>query len=139
MTLDFVRVPSVEKLILKGCTKLSMIHASLGDLKHLILLDLNNCKCLKSLPSKISWESLEIFILSGCSKLKKFPEIMRNMSRLLKLYLDGTTIEDLSLLMEQLTGLIKLDLTKCKSLSSLPGVICNLTSLKTHSIWLLKT
>ena len=139
MTLDFVRVPNLKKLILKGCTKLSMIHASLGDLKHLILLDLNNCKCLKSLPSKISWESLEIFILSSCSKWKKFPEIMRNMSRLLKLYLDGTTIEDLSLLMEQLTGLIKLDLTKCKSLSSLPGVICNLTSLKTHSIWLLKT
>ena len=111
-----------------------MIHASLGDLKHLILLDLNNCKFLKSLPSKISWESLDIFILSGCSKLKKFPKIMRNMSRLLKLYLDGTTIEDLPLSMEQLTGLIKSDLTKCKSLSSLLGVICNLTSLKTLTL-----
>ena len=52
MTLDFATIPNLEKLILKGCTKLSMIHASLGDLKHLILLDLNNCKCLKNLPSK---------------------------------------------------------------------------------------
>ena len=111
-----------------------MIHASLGDLKHLILLDLNNCKCLKCLPSKISWESLDIFILSGCSKLKKFPEIMRNMSWLLKLYLDGTTIEDLPLSMEQLTGLVKLDLTKCKSHSSHPEAICNLTSLKTLTL-----
>nr|XP_023873789.1 TMV resistance protein N-like [Quercus suber] len=131
MTLDFARVPNLEKLILKGCTKLSMIHASLGDLKHLILLDLNNCKCLKSLPCKINWESLEIFILSGCSKLKKFPEIVGNMSHLLKLYLDGTAIEDLPLSMEQLTGLITLDLTNCKNLSNLPRVICSLTSLKT--------
>ena len=79
-----------------------MIHASLGDLKHLILLDLNNCKCLKSLPCKISWESLEIFILSGCSKLNKFLEIVGNMSRLLELYLGETAIEDLPLSMEQL-------------------------------------
>ncbi|XP_030967972.1 TMV resistance protein N-like isoform X2 [Quercus lobata] len=134
MTLDFARVPNLEKLILKGCTKLSMIHASLGDLKHLILLDLSNCKCLESLPCEISWESLEIFILSGCSKLKKFPEIVGNMSCLLKLYLDGTAIEDLPLSMEQLTGLITLDLTNCKNLSSLPGVICSLTSLKTLTL-----
>ena len=59
---------------------------------------------------------------------------MRNMSRLLKLYLDDTTIEDLPLSMEQLTGLNKLDLTKCKSLSSLLGAICNLTSLKTLTL-----
>ncbi|XP_050286581.1 disease resistance protein RUN1-like [Quercus robur] len=134
MTLDFARVPNLEKLILRGCTKLSMIHASLGDLKHLILLDLNGCKCLKSLPCKISWESLEIFILSGCSKLKKFPEIVGNMSRLLELYLDETAIEDLPLSMEQLTGLIKLVLTNCKNLSSLPGAICSLTSLKTLTL-----
>ena len=116
MTLDFARVPNLEKLILKGCTKLSTIQASLGDLKHLILLDLSNCTCLERLPGKISWESLEIFILSGCSKLKKFPEIVGNMSRLGELYLDETAIEDLPLSMEQLTGLIKLDLTNCKKL-----------------------
>ncbi|XP_050286575.1 TMV resistance protein N-like [Quercus robur] len=134
MTLDFARVPNLEKLILKGCTKLSKIHASLGDLKHLILLDLNGCTCLKRLPSKINLESLEIFVLSSCSKLKKFPEIVGNMSCLLELYLDGTAIEDLPLSMEQLTGLIKLDLTNCKNLSSLPGATCSLTSLKTLTL-----
>ena len=131
MTLDFARVPNLEKLILKGCTKLSKIHASLGDLKHLILLDLNGCTCLKSLPCKINLESLEIFILSSCSKLKNFPEIVGNMSHLLELYLDGTAIEDLPLSMEQLTRLIKLDLTNCKNLSSLPRVIFSLASLNT--------
>ena len=134
MTLDFARVPNLEKLILKGCTKLSKIHASLGGLKHLILLDLNGCTRLKSLPCKINLESLEIFILSSCSKLKKFPEIVGNMSRLQELYLDGTAIEDLPLSLEQLTGLIKLDLTNCRNLSSFPGTICSLTSLKTLTL-----
>ena len=134
MTLDFARVPNLEELILEGCTKLSMIHASLGDLKHLILLNLKNCKCLESLPSKISWESLKTFILSGCSKLKKFPEIVGNISCLQELYLDGTAIEDLPLSMVQLTGLIKLDLTNCKKLSSLPRVIFSLASLNTLTL-----
>ncbi|KAL4626531.1 hypothetical protein ACB092_05G103400 [Castanea dentata] len=132
--LDFARVPNLEKLILKGCTKLSKIDASIGDLKHLILLDLNGCTCLKSLPCKINLESLEIFILSSCSKLKKFPEIVGNMSQLLELYLDGTAIEGLPLSLEQLTGLLKLDLTNCKILPSLPGTICSLTSLKTLTL-----
>ena len=59
---------------------------------------------------------------------------MGNMSRLLKLYLDGTAVEDLSLSMEQLIGFIKLDLTNYKSLSSLLGAICSLTSLKTLTL-----
>ena len=130
MTLDFARVPNLKKLILKGCTKLSTIQASLGDLKHLDWLDLSNCTCLESLPDKISWESLEVFILSGCSKLKRFPEIVGNMSHLRRLYCDGTAIEDLPSSMKQLTGLFLLDLTNCKNLSSLPRVICNLTSLQ---------
>ena len=130
MTLDFARVPNLEKLILKGCTKLSTIQASLGDLKHLILLDLSNCTCLESLPDKISWESLKTFIVSGCSKLKRFPEIVGNMSCLQHLHWDGTAIEDLPPSMKQLTGLIILNLTNCKNLSSLPRVICNLTSLQ---------
>ena len=90
---------------------MSTIHASLGALKRLKLLDLNGCKCLKSLPHKISLESLKVFILSGCSKLKKFPEIVGNISSLLELYLDGTAIEELPLSAERLTGLIKLDLS----------------------------
>ena len=106
MTLDCARVPNLDELILNGCKKLSMVHASLGDLKHLVLLDLKNCKCLESLPGKISWKSLKKFILSGCSKLKKFPEIVGNMSCLQELYLDETVLEDLPLSMEQLTGLI---------------------------------
>ena len=120
----------MKKLILQGCTRLSNIHASLGNLKQLIRLDLNGCKSLKSLPNKIGLEALEIFDLGGCSRLKKFPEIVGNMSRLSELYLNETSIKDLPLSMEHVTGLIKLDLRDCKNLSSLPNACCSLMSLK---------
>ena len=117
-----------------------MICASLGDLKQLIQLDLNGCKCVKSLPHKINLEAIEIIDLGGCSRLKKFLEIMGNMSRLSELCLCETVIKDRSLLLEHLTSLTKLDLRECKNLSSLPNAICSLMSLKNSQfIWLFKT
>nr|XP_023908409.1 disease resistance-like protein DSC1 [Quercus suber] len=111
------RAPNLKQLILQRCTRLYKIHASLGDLKRLIRLDLNGCKCLKSLPHKISLEALEFFNLSGCSNLKKFPGIVENMSHLSKLCLSETAIKD------------------CKNLSSLPIAICNLMSLKNLNLF----
>ena len=131
---DLSGAPNLKQLILRCCTRLYKIHASLGDLKQLIRLDLNGCKCLKNLPHKISLEALEYFDLGGCRRLKKFPEIMGNMSRLSELYLSETVIKDLSLLLKHLTGLIKLDLRDCKNLSSLPNAICCLISLKTLNL-----
>ncbi|KAK9985108.1 hypothetical protein SO802_034633 [Lithocarpus litseifolius] len=113
---DLSGAPNLKQLILQRCTRLYKIHASLGDLKRLIRLDLNGCKCLESLPQKISLEALEIFNLSGCSKLKKFPDIVENMSRLSKLCLSETAIKD------------------CKNPSSLPVAICSLMSLKTLNL-----
>uniref|UniRef100_A0A7N2MM64 Uncharacterized protein n=1 Tax=Quercus lobata TaxID=97700 RepID=A0A7N2MM64_QUELO len=104
-TLDLSGAPNLKHLILRGCTRLSYIHASLGNLKQLIRLDLNGGKCLKSLPNKIGLDALEFFNLGGCSRLKKFPEIVGNMSRLSKLYLNETSIKDLPISVEHLTSL----------------------------------
>ena len=123
-------VPNLKQLILQGCTKLSNIHASLGNLKQLIRLDLNGCKCLESLAHKINLESLEVFILSGCSSLMKFPEVVGNMSCLSELYLNETAINGLPLSVERLTGIIKLNLRDCKNLLSLPNACCSLMFLK---------
>ena len=92
------------------------------------------CKCVKSLTHKINLEALEIIDLGGCSRLKKFLEIMGNMSRLSELCLCETVIKDRSLLLEHLTSLTKLDLRECKNLSSLPIAICSLMSLKTLNL-----
>ena len=116
---DLSGAQKLKQLIFRHCTRLYKIHASIEDLKQLIRLDLNGCKCLKSVPHKISLEALEIFDLGGCARLKKFPEIVGNMSHLSKLCLNETAIKDLPLSVEHLTSLIELDLRDCKNLSIL--------------------
>jgi hypothetical protein len=70
-TLDFTKVPVLEKLVLEDCINLPGVHPSIGVHKKLKVLSLKCCKNLKSLPSKFEMESLEILILSGCLKVKK--------------------------------------------------------------------
>ncbi|XP_050273661.1 disease resistance protein Roq1-like isoform X3 [Quercus robur] len=130
---DLTEVPNLEKLILKGCTSLSKIHTSLGYLEKLILLDMDGCVCLKSLPCKINSECL-VIDLNGCLSLKNFPEIVGNMSHLPHLDLAGTAIEGLPLSIKLLTDLTLLSLRDCKSLRSLPDTICCLTSLTTLTL-----
>ena len=132
-TPDFSGAPNLKHLILRRCTKLYKIHASLRNLKWLIQLDLNGCKCLEILPPKISLESLEVFDLSSCSRLKKFPEIVGNMSCLSKLDLDKTAIKELPVSVQNLTNLTFLSLKDCKYLSSL-DVCCSWIFLKSLTL-----
>ncbi|XP_030936174.1 TMV resistance protein N-like [Quercus lobata] len=132
-TPDFSGAPNLKHLILRRCTRLYKIHASIRNLRWLIQLDLNGCKCLQILPPKISLESLEVFDLSGCSRLKKFPEIVGDMSCLSKLDLDKTAIKELPISVQNLTNLTFLSLKDCKNLSSL-GVCCNWNFLKTLAL-----
>ncbi|XP_065622349.1 disease resistance protein RUN1 [Quercus suber] len=103
--------------------------SNLAGLRH---LDLRDSKGLVKTPSEINLKSLEIFILSGCSSLKKFSKIGTNMTRLSELCLDGTAVEELPSSLERLTGLTVLSLQGCKNLSSFPSV--NLPSLKTLNL-----
>jgi Leucine-rich repeat (LRR) protein len=115
----------------------------------MLLLEISNglfdwismvANALKAFHRQINLESLEVFTLSGCSRLKKFPEIVGNMSRLPELYLNETAIKTLPLSVEHLTCLITLDLRHCNNLSSFPNAICSFDIFKNSSfIWLLKT
>ncbi|XP_050378973.1 TMV resistance protein N-like [Argentina anserina] len=129
-TPDFTEVPDLETLVLQDCTSLVEVHPSLGFLKKLICLDMRNCSSVERIPPLSGLESLQFFSLSLCSRLKKFPEIERNMKSLLELHLDGTSIEDLPASFEHLTGLTVLNLTDCINLLHLPSAIKCLTSLK---------
>ncbi|XP_050378578.1 TMV resistance protein N-like [Argentina anserina] len=133
-TPDFTEVPDLEKLELQYCTSLKEVHPSLGSLKKLISLNMENCESIESLPPFTALESLQILKLSLCSGLKKFPEIEGNMKSLLELYLDGTNIEELPPSIERLTGLAILNLAGCKNLLRLPNTIGCLTSLKSLSL-----
>ena len=122
--------PNLEKLILDGCSSLLEVHPSIGRLKKIIVLNMKNCKNLSSFPSIVDMQALEILNLSGCSELKNFPDTKGNMEHLLELYLGSTGIEELPSSIGQITGLVLLDLRRCKNLKSLPSCICKLKSLQ---------
>ena len=56
------------------------------------------------------------------------------MPRLTTLFLNNTAIENLPSSVKHLIGLIELDLSNCKNLSSLVDATCSLTSLKTLTL-----
>ncbi|KAJ4713861.1 Resistance gene-like [Melia azedarach] len=151
-----INMGSLRKLALSGCSKLTNFPEIGGDMKllsellldgtdisalplslqllpGLVLLNLADCKKLESLPSAIinGLKHLETLILSGCSKLRIFPEIEGRMEFLSKLHLDGTAIEELPSSVELLSKLAFLDLNDCKNLVRLPSTINGLRSLKT--------
>ncbi|ESR55155.1 hypothetical protein CICLE_v10023434mg, partial [Citrus x clementina] len=94
----------------------------------LVILNRRDSKSLKSLPARIfNLEFLTKLDLSGCSKLKKLPEI--SSSNISRLYLSGTAIKELPSSFELLLRLWWLDLSDCKMLKSLPSILCKLKSL----------
>ena len=134
-TPDFTKVPNLEILVLEDCINLTRLHPSIGVHKKLTLLNLKDCKNLKTLPNKFEIESLKILILSGCSKVRKVPEFEENMQRVLKLYLDETAITILPTSIGHLTSLPLLNIKDCKSLTCLPNTIFNLKFLKDVNIF----
>ncbi|OIW19207.1 hypothetical protein TanjilG_20332 [Lupinus angustifolius] len=127
---DFDGIPNLESLILAGCENLLEVHESFGKLEKLVKVDFTGCKKLKTLPSKLSTNSLQAFILSGCLKLQKLPEFGKNMQSLSMLRLEETAIEGLPPSLGFLTGLSILNLKGCKNLVSFPNTMCNLKSLR---------
>ena len=95
---DLSRAPKLKQLILQRCIGLSKIHASLENLKCLIRLDLNGCKCLKSLPENLG-----------------------NIKVLEELDVSETAITELPSSFVLLKNLKVLSLRRCKGLSSIPS------------------
>ncbi|KDO39114.1 hypothetical protein CISIN_1g015671mg [Citrus sinensis] len=97
-------------------------------LNKVVILNLRGSKSLKSLPSEIfNLEFLTKLDLSGCSKLKRLPEI--SSGNISWLFLTGTAIKELPSSIESLLRLEYLDLSDCKRLKSLPSSLCKLKSL----------
>ena len=101
-------IPNIKSLFLNYCKNLVKVHDSVGCLDKLEVLSLDWCKKLQILPSCLMMESLREFSILGCSSLKKFPNISREMKSLKALYFTETAICELPLSFENLTGLEKL-------------------------------
>ncbi|KAI9104393.1 hypothetical protein K1719_022965 [Acacia pycnantha] len=82
-TPNFSKLPNLEKLILKDCPRLSLIHHSIGLLDKLLLLNLEDCIGLQSLPRSIyRLKCLKTLILSGCLNIEKLEEDIEQMESL---------------------------------------------------------
>ncbi|XP_058756856.1 disease resistance protein RPV1-like isoform X2 [Vicia villosa] len=72
---DFSNMPNLEKLVLKDCPLLSEISPSVGHLNKILLINLEDCVSLRSLPKSIyKSKSLKTLLLSGCLKIDKLEE-----------------------------------------------------------------
>ena len=127
---DFSGAPNLETFVLEGCTKLTEVHPSLLNLKKLVLMNLKDCKSLKTLPGKLEMSSLVELNLTGCSKFINLPKFGESMKHLSKLSLEGTAIGKLPSSVGYLAALRVLNVKNCKNLICLPDTIGRLRSLR---------
>lgn len=137
-----IELESLQILILSVCSKLRKFPEVGGYMKHLselfldgtaikelpssieyatglVLLDLTNCKMLRSLPNGIcNLESLETLLLSDCSKLGSLPQNFGKLKRLRKLYADRIPIRALPTSFADLRNLQVLSFHGCKGPNS---------------------
>ncbi|XP_068328929.1 disease resistance protein RPV1-like [Pyrus communis] len=121
-------IEGLEKLDLPN-SKIKELSPSINNLTRLSHLNLQDCKELKSLPSSIRMKSLKTLNLYRCWSLEKFPEISEEIEGLKGLDLSRSKIKEMPSSINNLTGLIHLNLENCKELKSLPSSICQLKSL----------
>ncbi|KAH9782063.1 ADP-ribosyl cyclase/cyclic ADP-ribose hydrolase [Citrus sinensis] len=128
---DIIKVITSNTKIISACNIFTKTpNPSFSQhLNTLVVLNLRDCKSLKSLPAGIHLEFLKELDLSGCSKLKRLPDIS-SAANIEEMFLNGTAIEELPSSIECLYKLLHLDLEDCKSLKSLPSGLCKLKSLK---------
>ncbi|KAH9782322.1 ADP-ribosyl cyclase/cyclic ADP-ribose hydrolase [Citrus sinensis] len=126
----------LNQLIHAACKKLiakTLNPTLIPHLNKLVILNLRGSKSLKSLPAGIfNLEFLTELDLSGCSKLKRLPEI--SSGNIGQFFLSGTAIEELPSSFELLLRLWLLDLSDCKRLKSLPSSLRKLKSLELLSL-----
>ncbi|CAN6689844.1 unnamed protein product [Malus baccata var. baccata] len=128
---DFSKLPNLEKLILKGCKRLSNVHESIGDMKSLFLVNLEDCKMLKDLPSTFyKLKSAKFLVLKGCSEFKNLSEDLGKMSSLTTLVADETAITEVPSSIARLGKLQSLSLRNMRSSLKLPPSLMGLHALR---------
>ncbi|KAL1195100.1 putative disease resistance protein [Cardamine amara subsp. amara] len=131
--------PSIRKLHLQGTgiREISILHHSSEseDLSteesHLegLTSQVNVSSSNTDLVDMVSFESLEVLDLSGCSELEEIQGFPQNLK---KLYLAKTAIREIPFfLCHHLSELVTLDMEDCKKLLDLPMGMGNMKSLAT--------
>ncbi|KAG5383446.1 hypothetical protein IGI04_034916, partial [Brassica rapa subsp. trilocularis] len=157
---------NLESLYLDG-TAIEDLPSDIVKLQRLVLLNLKECKRLRSLPECIGkLKALEELILSGCSNLETFPNVEDSMENFRVLLLDGTSILEVPKVLPGINSLLFLrrisfsgngvisslgsdisrmyhlkwlDLNSCEKLRSLSTLPPNLQWLDAHGCISLQT
>ncbi|KAM7518923.1 hypothetical protein LguiB_017885 [Lonicera macranthoides] len=77
-TLDFLGLPNLKKLILKGCVGLLEVCELIGSLEGLVLLNLEDCTNLRKFSNIGNLKFLETLIIAGCSNMGEFLANLKN-------------------------------------------------------------
>uniref|UniRef100_A0A7N2R0N0 TIR domain-containing protein n=1 Tax=Quercus lobata TaxID=97700 RepID=A0A7N2R0N0_QUELO len=109
------------------------VHDSVGYLQKLEVWELSNCTKLRILPSCLMMKSLASLTLTGCSSLKKFPDISQEMKCLGMLALHSTGICEFPSSFGNLIGLKSLLLGN--HLVHLPSSIYKLQHIERLSLY----
>lgn len=124
---DLSTATSLEYLDLTDCKSLVMLPSSIRNLKKLVDLKMEGCTGLEVLPNDVNLVSLnQYFNLSGCSRLRSFPQISTS---IVYLHLDYTAIEEVPSWIENISGLSRLTMRGCKKLEKVASNSFKLKSL----------
>lgn len=88
---DLSNGTNLERLDLSCCFALAELPTSIGNLHKLKKLMMGSCESLQVIPTNINLASLEWFEISGCSRLKTFPDISTNINNF---SLSDTSVEE---------------------------------------------
>ncbi|KAF2612483.1 hypothetical protein F2Q70_00009666 [Brassica cretica] len=117
----------VTRLQLSEIPSLVELPSSFQNLNKLKWLDIRNCINLETLPTGINLQSLEYLVLSGCSRLRSFPNISRNIQYL---KLSFSAIEEVPWWVEKFSALKDLNMANCTNLRRISLNILKLKHLK---------
>ncbi|KAK3432301.1 hypothetical protein EUGRSUZ_D00729, partial [Eucalyptus grandis] len=143
----------LERLILEGCSKLAVIHPSVGNLTKLVSLNVKGCSLLRDLPDLGPIRSLKELVIDGtsisrinfqegsmmtlkllsacnCKDLTDISDSIGYLKSLQYLALDGSGIHTLPESIGSLEQLKRLSLKNCQRLTDLPEGIWKLRSLQ---------
>ncbi|KAF3548547.1 hypothetical protein DY000_02003692 [Brassica cretica] len=117
----------VTRLQLSEIPSLVELPSSFQNLNKLKWLDIRNCINLETLPTGINLQSLEYLVLSGCSRLRSFPNISRNIQYL---KLSFSAIEEVPWWVEKFSALKDLNMANCTNFRRISLNILKLKHLK---------
>ncbi|KAF8029395.1 hypothetical protein BT93_E1945 [Corymbia citriodora subsp. variegata] len=125
-TPDLSCTPNLKELDLQFCKSLVEAHKSSADHDKLEKLNLKGCSKLSIFPNELRAKHLKILNLAGCTKFERFPNIPHKLKDLRVILLGGTAIIELPASIENLVSLKHMGLHECKKLATLPSSIYKL-------------